>query len=274
MNKKQMIGVTGYSGNLGSRLIKMNGCEPLRCNILDSKEVREELYRVNPDVVLHLAAETRVDYCEQHYEDALAVNMHGTALVCEWAEKIIGAGRVAVLSSDHVFNGEKGFYSEGDEPDPINNYGMSKLGTESVAKLYGDRIVRLSRCFDSKSKDINEYLEAVKRGEDIFVPDHMRKSYAHMDFVAESLYQYAMRFDEMPEILHVSGDVNLSFYELMCYIVAEMNYEKRGSVWYRGDELGHAPRPFLAGLNPALSHKLGLPNISISSSVKRLCNEL
>src|SRR5512139_3879451 len=135
MNKKQIIGITGYSGNLGSRLIKFDGCEPLLCDILNPKEVASELHRVNPSVVLHLAAATSVDWCEKHYEDALAINVHGTAIVCEEAEKAIGAGRVAVISSDHVFNGKKGFYSEDDEPDPINNYGISKLGTESVSRL-------------------------------------------------------------------------------------------------------------------------------------------
>jgi dTDP-4-dehydrorhamnose reductase len=273
MNKKQItVGVTGYAGNLGSRLIKMDGCEPLICDITNPREVESELLRVRPDFVLHLAAATNVDWCEKHYEDALSINMRGTAIVCEMSEKVIGAGKVSTISSDHVFDGERGFYSEGDEPSPINNYGLSKLGAESVAKLYGDKIIRISRCFDSKSKDIKDYIDKIECGKDVFVPSHMKKSFAHMDFIADRFYQYGQNFDQMPEILHICSTATPSFYDLIEMIADELQLPM-WKISPRGEEPGHTPRPFNAGLNPALSFRLGFEPITLSESVKRYADE-
>src|SRR5512139_3001229 len=270
--KMKKIGITGAFGNIGSRLLKMEGCEPLRCNILNQKEVQKELHRVKPDIILHLAAATNVDWCERHYEDTLAINVHGTAIVCEEAEKAVGEGRVVVISTDHVFNGKKGFYSEDDEPDPINNYGISKLGTESVAKLYEDKIIRISRCFDSKSKDIKDYVDKIMGRQAVFVPSHMKKSFAHMDFVADRFYQYANNFDRMPEILHICSTSTPSFYDLIEIIAEELGLPTYG-IFPRCEESGHTPRPFNAGLNPALSLRLGFPPITLYESVKRYANE-
>ncbi len=271
MNIKPKIALTGSEGNLGSRLVRL-GAEPLFCDVTNKEEIRRELHRVKPDVILHLAAMTSVDWCQEHYAEACAVNVYGTNAVCEAAEDVIGAGKVALISSDHVFDGEKGFYDEEDTPNPINNYGLTKFAAEGVAQLYDAKIIRISRCFDSRSKDILAYLDKISCGEDVFVPQHMTKSYAHMDFIAESFYRYGLRFDKMPEILHIAPTTACSFYKLIHFIAKETGLPT-DKIHPRGEEPGHTPRPFKAGLNPVLSTRLDFPIITLYESIQRFKNE-
>lgn len=265
------IGVTGAEGNIGRRLVKM-GCVPLSFDVTNQEEIRENLHRVKPNLILHLAAQTSVDWCEKNYEDAVAINVFGTSAVCQIAEEVIGEGKVVLLSSCQVFDGESWYRKEGDEPLPINNYGLTKLAAEGVAQLYGGKIIRISRCFDSKSQDIAAYLSQLRRGEYIKVPAHILRSYAHMDFIAEAIYEYAKRFEEMPEILHLGGMEVVSFYDLMNIIAAEYGLDHK-LVTARREEKGHVARPHKGGLDVSLAKSLGLPLYYIEDSVKRMRNE-
>lgn len=261
------IAITGHEGNIGSRLVRL-GCEPLCCDVTNSADVYNELQRVKPDVVLHLAAMTSVDWCEKHYQETLAVNVFGTSVVCEQAEKVLGAGRVALISTDQVFDGKKGLYSEEDLPNPINNYGFSKLGAEAVANLYGIKIIRISRCFDSKSKDINAYLRQLEKGEEIFVPN-LTRSYLHMDFVALDFLEYAKRFDEMPSLLHIAGQSSCAFVSLML-AVAQKQRLPLVNIHGRGDEPGYVKRPWFNGLDVSLMKSLNLPVYDLYNSIQKL----
>lgn len=266
------IAITGHLGNIGSRLVKL-GAEPLCCDITNPKDVAENLHRVKPDVVLHLAAQTSVDWCEKNYQEAISVNVFGTNVVCEQAEKEIGAGKVVLISSDQVFDGKKGNYSEDDILNPINNYGFTKLGAEMVAKLYGDKIVRISRCFDSNSKDIREYINTLRSGHLISVPYHISRSYCHFDFMAEALFKYANVYESMPDVLNIAGKNPCSFVALMqdIALALQLNVEYVNG---RGDKSEYIKRPHKGGLDVTLANNLRIPIHSISESVARLRNEL
>lgn len=98
-----------------------------------------------PELVIHAAAFTDVDGCESDKERAFSVNYLGTRAVAEKAHEV-GAFLVYV-STDYVFDGEKGLYDEKDVPSPVNYYGISKLlGEVAVQSLLPDSslIVRVS----------------------------------------------------------------------------------------------------------------------------------
>ena len=170
-----VIAVTGYKGQIGRRLVSL-GAIPLKCNILDRTEIANELRSVNPDIIIHAAGISSIDKCEQDYELALAVNVWGFNNVCELA----GDGKVVLLSSEQVFDGVAGNYKEDDEPNPINNYGHSKLGAEAIAQLYGDKIIRLSRDF------------------------------SNLDYASRAIMYYVEHITEMPILLHIGQQCSLN----------------------------------------------------------------
>lgn len=137
-----VIGGTGLVGNALVRAWTARGHETaaatyhchaspgfLRLDMQDEKAVREALGRFPAEVVAVPAANPHVDYCETHPEETRAVNVAGTLNVAR-AAKDAGA-RMVFYSSDYVFDGKKGSYTEDDAPNPLNEYGRQKAQTEA-----------------------------------------------------------------------------------------------------------------------------------------------
>src|SRR6266699_243379 len=102
---------------------RVSGAQPL--DVTDADQVRACLAGVRPDVVfLPTNARGGVDYCEDHPEDIRSLIVGGT-------RNVLGAApanaRLVLYSSDYVFDGRRGPYSEDDLPAPINEYGRAKL---------------------------------------------------------------------------------------------------------------------------------------------------
>ena len=107
-------------------------------DIRDRASVEDVFERVRPDLVLHLAAETCLEFCESNPDVAEATNARGAATVAEFAQSV-GATMV-YLSTAGVFDGEKeGFYTEEDEPNPIMVYGRTKLDGEHHVRDLNER---------------------------------------------------------------------------------------------------------------------------------------
>ncbi len=128
--------VTGATGQLGATLIELArshevlGLKRPEVDLRDTAAVRRAVQSFRPDAVLHPAALTHVDYCEDHPEEAHAVNAVGTENVVRAA----GGARVVYLSTEYVFDGRNGPYSEEDSPNPLSAYGRSKLDGETAAR--------------------------------------------------------------------------------------------------------------------------------------------
>ena len=85
-----------------------------------------------PHVVIHCAAETRVDYCEEHPEEAFRVNVEGTGNVAKGTAHV--EAKFVYISTDSVFDGLVGMYNEMAGPNPLNIYARTKLAGEQMVK--------------------------------------------------------------------------------------------------------------------------------------------
>jgi len=139
--------ITGGSGLLGSKTASISvrkGYEtytgyndheatkgiPIKLDICNKREVDKAFEKAKPDAVIHAAALTNVDKCEENNELARRVNIGGTKNITEAAEQI--KAFLVYVSTDYVFSGEEGSYKETDEPNPVNNYGLTKLEGEKI----------------------------------------------------------------------------------------------------------------------------------------------
>lgn len=111
--------------------IRVGGCHSLKMDIANSDEVGKILETTRPDITIHAAALTDTDHCELNEEEAYKVNVCGTENVAKAAAG--ASSRLIYISTNFVFDGERGFYSEEDEPRPINVYGRTKLMGEQKA---------------------------------------------------------------------------------------------------------------------------------------------
>ncbi len=116
------------------------GCEFVRLDITDREQVLALLREINPNLVIHAAALTNVDYCEEHPLEAWTINVEGTENVV-LASKEVGA-KVLYISTDSVFDGKEGMYAEEDAPHPLNIYAKTKLeGEQRVLHWLLDSII-------------------------------------------------------------------------------------------------------------------------------------
>ncbi len=143
--------ITGASGLLGANLLlsakrrftnvvgiygrfkcAFSDAQTLQADLTHLSETRDIVKRFRPKWIVHTAAMADVDSCEEDPEAARLCNEEMTRNIVESAG-IVGA-RIVHISTDSVFNGEKGGYLEEDNPEPINVYAATKLAAEKIVQ--------------------------------------------------------------------------------------------------------------------------------------------
>ena len=87
-----------------------------------------------PQVVINTAAMTNVDLCEDEKKDCDALNVEAVRYLADACVKV--DAHLIQISTDFIFDGEDGPYSEEDEPNPLSYYGLSKLKSEEVLQAH------------------------------------------------------------------------------------------------------------------------------------------
>lgn len=175
------IMITGPTGQLGSEIVK--NCRennykviPMRrmdADLVNGESVDKFIRQYRPTHIIHCAAMTQVDDCESMVNEALQINGEATARIVMNAERV--GAHVTYISTDYVFNGERGTaYREDDVPNPINMYGATKLSGESTLRP-SDAVVRVSWLFGKNGRNIvKTIIDAAKNGTELnFVNDQV-----------------------------------------------------------------------------------------------------
>ena len=120
---------------------------PIQFDIADAGEVLSMIHRVRPELVIHSAAMSEPDECERRPERALEVIVAGTRNIAEACAGI--SARLIHISTDLVFDGERGMYSEEDAVHGISVYARAKIQAERIvqAALSSAVVVRVALLF-------------------------------------------------------------------------------------------------------------------------------
>lgn len=132
--------VTGGQGRLGTELLALDlggrivAPDEREMDITSAEAVDQAFARVQPDIVVHMAAYTDVSGAERNRKACWDVNVTGTTNVVRAA--MAQGARLVHISTDYVFEGITGGYREDDPPGPVcNYYALTKLAAEAVARL-------------------------------------------------------------------------------------------------------------------------------------------
>ncbi|MFQ6618721.1 MAG: SDR family oxidoreductase [Fidelibacterota bacterium] len=112
--------------------IKEDSFKYAKMDITDRDEVLRVVRSFSPDVIINTASFTEVDRCEIEKDRCWKVNVGGIEHLLSASRKI--GSKIIHISSDYVFDGTKGPYTEADRPNPINYYGKSKLASENILR--------------------------------------------------------------------------------------------------------------------------------------------
>jgi dTDP-4-dehydrorhamnose reductase len=199
--KVMVIGGTGLVGNALVRAWTARGADVaaatyhchasgsfLQLDMQDEARVRELLGKHRPAVVAVPAANPFVDYCEQHPAQTRKVNVDGTLNVAR-ACRDLGA-RMIFYSSDYVYDGAKGVYTEEDAPCPINEYGRQKADAERGVLAADPRniVIRTSGAYGWQWEPKNFVLQIrakLSAGQTMSVADDVRYNPTYVENLAE-----------------------------------------------------------------------------------------
>ncbi|MFZ3113300.1 dTDP-4-dehydrorhamnose reductase [Methanothrix sp.] len=236
--------ITGGSGLAGSRLAEMalargeqvySGYahnqppygKEVKFDLLDPNGIRDIIERLRPDVIVHSAALTDVDRCEREKDLAYRMNVEGTRAIAEAARK---AGSYLVyISTDYVFDGQRGLYREEEETNPVSYYGLSKLLGEEFCLDQGciarTCVIYGSRPASGKVNFALWLLNALKSGKearvvtDQFITPTLNSNLAAMVLEAADRH--------LSGIYHLSGASRVSRYDFACELARAFDLDRR-----------------------------------------------
>lgn len=119
-----------------------------------------------PDVILNCGALTHVDYCEQNPQESYDKTVRSHQTVLEWAKKY--NAKVVYISTDYVFDGEHGPYTETDAVNPISVYAEHKLEAEqaTLAHSNSNLVLRVTNVYGDEERGKNFVARIIQQARD------------------------------------------------------------------------------------------------------------
>ena len=128
LKEKEKYQVFGFSR--GENRSGRDDFEYVSIDVTDKEKLKTSLLEIQPNFIINTAAMTHVDVCETNKEDCDLLNIDVVKWLAEVSDEM--SAHLIHISTDFIFDGEKGYYKETDTPNPLSYYGLSKLKSEEV----------------------------------------------------------------------------------------------------------------------------------------------
>ncbi|GMU77268.1 MAG: NAD(P)-dependent oxidoreductase [Acidimicrobiia bacterium] len=273
--------VTGAAGQVGHALAQACAGDDLialdraQLDVTDRALVHAVVAGTRPDAVIHAAAWTAVDACEDDPERAFRVNALGTRHVAE-AARAAGA-HLTYVSTDYVFDGELARpYHEWDAPNPRSVYGRSKLAGEHA--LDPDAaIVRISWvCGRHGSNMVKTILRLAAEHETLHFVDDQRGKPTFAEDVAPLIRRIAA--ERRGGVIHATNQGETTWFAFAQAVLAAAGADPGRVLPITTAQLDPprpAPRPANSVLDNAVLRMEGIPLLpDHRESLTRLVHDL
>jgi dTDP-4-dehydrorhamnose reductase len=138
-----------------------DGVQGLRVDLSEQGAIERHIIQHGPQVIVHLAAITNPDRCEENPEVTRRINLEATSEIADIANRI--GARLIFASTDLVFDGTHGSYTEDDPARPLSVYGTSKIKAEEAVleKCADGMVFRSSLIYGRGSPASRTFLSTV-----------------------------------------------------------------------------------------------------------------
>jgi dTDP-4-dehydrorhamnose reductase len=249
-------------------------------DITDAQAIAQLVQEIQPTHIINTAAITNVDACELEQDLCYQVNVQAVQYLFDICKA--KAIHFQQLSTDFVFDGVKGNYSETDEVNPLSFYAKSKVLSENIllSSSYKNwSIVRTIIVFGtghklSRSNIVLWAREALMKGEVLTIVDDQFRAPTWADDLAIGCMLILQK--EKRGIYHISGPDTFSIFELVQKIAAFKEVSMKSVVRTSSDNLNQtAKRPPKTGFDLAKAIKeLGYSPLSFEEALAKLEIEL
>jgi dTDP-4-dehydrorhamnose reductase len=268
----------------GSHPVSFPNVQSIALDLSDERSIRSVFERVRPDILIHCAAWSKLDECERNPRQSQKINVTATQILAELcAESGVpdrsefqdkSGCRMIFTSSDMVFDGNRGNYSESDEPNPIQLYGRQKLEAErKIARvLKYHAIARLALVY---GKSLNggrsfsgEIVEKLERGDGVTLFTDQFRTPILVQNAADGLVELAEH--AFTGIVHLGGPERISRFEFGAKLVEARGLPKSLIQPRLMAEIpSDAPRPKDVSLDTSLARRtLSIRFVGVDEGVK------
>lgn len=280
------IVVTGSSGQLGSCLHSIaENYKDLNIEFFNSSELditsEEQLNNLfantSIDYVINCAAYTNVEQAEKEPEKAYQVNTEGVRLLAESCKE--NDAVLIHISTDYVFDGSKSTpYTEEDIPNPINEYGKSKLAGEEFVQQILDRyfIIRTSWLYSQFGKNFfKTILEKSRTQDKLTIVDSEIGTPTNANDLAKFIFNLICLNSKDYGIYHYSNEGQATWYDF-AYEILKASGKIDGAILEKTDYYPtFAKRPSFSVLSKVkINKKYGINPLCWSDSLNNKINKI
>ncbi len=199
-------------------------------DVTDQEEVFKVVDEFKPDSIIHAAAMTHVDQCELNPDQCHSINVKGSINIGLAAQET--GAHLVNISTDFIFDGEKGMYSEEDKPNPLSVYGQSKWEAEkalnameglSLAHLRTILVYGVTK-YASRNNIVLWAKENLEQKKPLSIIDDQFRAPTFVDDLAQASIFSSK--NKVSGTYHTSGPDFLSIYELVLKIAEYWNLDK------------------------------------------------
>lgn len=199
-----------------------------QADLLEKKEVNELFVEIRPEAVIHSAAIADIDFCQNNRELAYRSNVEVTEFLGNLCEEY--GSSFVFCSTDNVFDGKRGFYSEKDTPNPVNFYGETKVHAEELVRSSKTRgvVARIALVIglpvigrgNSFLSGAIERWKSRRSGE---YPENEIRTPIDIITVGKALIELAR--EDHDGIFHLAGNSRLNRFEMAREIAEHLGYD-------------------------------------------------
>lgn len=237
-----------------------------KLDLYDKNAIHQFMVEQKPDFIILTAAERRPAICDQYPERTKKINIDAPKIIAEAAKKI-GAW-VIYISTDYVFDGTSPPYKPEDKPNPINDYGKSKLeGEKAIHQIMNDAcILRLPILYGQteylNESAVTEIADNLLNSEmtDIFLDDVAIRYPTHTADVSKicfKLIEHKIKYSDFKGVFHYSSEEAYTKYQ-MGLIMAEILNISHKNIFPEKKENLCIKRPYNCQLDSSALKKIVL----------------
>ncbi|MFB6245457.1 MAG: NAD(P)-dependent oxidoreductase [Candidatus Nanohaloarchaea archaeon] len=269
--------ITGSKGQVGSSVKEIVdeavGLDRSDSDIeqdISDREVIAKIEEEDPEVIVHCAAITDLDYAEENPEVAESANVKGTHNIVKAAES--ADAHLIYISTDYVFDGETGSYREDDNPDPVSQYARTKYQGEEEVRDSNTRstILRTSVVFREDLENFFTWAKGeLEDGKEVPAITDQTCCPTYAPNLAEIIVEAAE--EGITGTYHAAGGSKVTRYESVQIMKEELGLGGKVKRSKMGDLPWEAHRPKDSSLSLAkLKEDFETQPISISEAFRRM----
>lgn len=264
------------SGTYCTKTVEISGVTQYPIDLTDFTALKDLWDKVQPDAVIHTAAKSAPNFCQQNPQASYVMNVEVSANLASLAAE----ARIpfAFTSTDLVFDGTNPPYSETDSVNPMNLYGEHKvLAEEKILERYPQAVVcRMPLMFGEvppgATSFIQPFLKMLRQGQELNLFTDEYRTPASAQTAAKGLL---LALEKAQGLLHLGGCDRISRYEFGCLMAQVWEFPQTLIAGCTQKDVPMAaPRPKDVSLNSSKAFALGYQPLALKAELLALKDKI